>query len=54
MSIRARYKTARELDKRTFIPSNKLFAYWMHDDVGSMLSGPYGLISGADHPNLGS
>jgi hypothetical protein len=37
----------------TFIPSKTEVQYWKQEHAGSRVSGPYGLISGADHPVLG-
>lgn len=39
--------------KLTFIPSKMFVQYWKHEEAGSKDSGPYGLISGADHPVVG-
>jgi hypothetical protein len=40
--------------KLTFMPSNRLVAYWKQEEVGSNIRGPNGLITGADHPLTGS
>ena len=37
-----------------FMPSKTFVAYCRHELAGSISRGPYGLISGADHPWTGS
>ena len=39
--------------RQTFIPSKTLGQYWKQEQAGSRLRGPYGLISGGDHPRSG-
>ena len=39
---------------QTFMPSNTFVLYWKHELAGSREIGPYGLISGSDHPCSGS
>jgi hypothetical protein len=41
-------------ERLAFIPSKTFGQYWKHELIGSRDKGPYGLISGADHPVPGA